>query len=136
MQASDFLVHGRLWRPPTIEAAPPTATLSEVSVCDFASLGDAPITPAMCCPTQHVQGAAWLGGSTLGVALTNHGVEAQHATVRVSLPQNYSAPGALRARAVGAAGVVCASVQRSGDGREARMLCTLPGRAAGVYELV
>lgn len=139
VQASDFLVHGRLWRPPTIEGVPPTATLSQVSVCDFASLGDAPITAAMCCTIPTVQGAAWLGtNNSLGLVLTNHGVSAQHIAVSVSLPQNYPATGGLRARSVGTEaqpGVVCASVQRSADGQAMRMLCVLHGRTAGVYQL-
>ena len=44
LASAKFLTHGRLWRPPVLEAAPPTAVLTAAQVCDFGSLGHAAIT--------------------------------------------------------------------------------------------
>ena len=132
LSAADYLVHGRLWRPPTVAATAPAA-MPNVSVCDW---GDAfsSGTPS-CCNMTSVLVSAWLSpAGKVALAMVNHQIETVAVTIDVTLPTTQE-PGLRRltARELGPGGSRQRVLTRA-DGT-AQLRRTLPGRSAAVVEL-
>ena len=130
LSAADYLVHGRLWRPPTVAAVAPAA-MPAVSVCDW---GDAfsSGTPS-CCNMSAVLVSAWLSpAGKVALAMVNHHLNEVAVSIRVTLPTTQEPGLRLAARELGPSGSRQRVLMRDGT---AQLQRTLPGRSAAVVEL-
>ena len=127
LSAADYLVHGRLWKPPTVTAVAPASGMPTVTVCDWGDAFSAG-TPK-CCNMSAVLVSAWLSpASKVALVMVNHHVATVSVTIDVGLP-----PVQLNARELGPGG----SKQRPvsvADGL-AQVQQTLRGRSAAVLML-
>ena len=126
LNASEYLVHGRLWRPPTLGLSPAngTATVKKLSLCDWRAVVSNTGPPLWkCCHVTMVVGAAWLSqNGSLALVLANHGLHA----VRVAANLGASPPqGGAYLRDVS----LSTGALLFGDGR---VETTLQGRSAMV----
>jgi hypothetical protein len=91
LNASEYLVHGRLWRPPTLVLSQDNGTAVEkLSLCDWRAVVSTDGPPLWkCCNVTMVVGHAWLSQNrSLALVLANHGLQA----VRVAANLGASPP--------------------------------------------
>ena len=148
MAAAKYLIFGSAYRPATVVAAPPTASIGTVSICDW---GDAfsKGTPK-CCNTSAVLATAWITtNGEIALAVANHGTTAATVELALQLQVDYMAlhrdasehtrVGKLWARPMARRqGEPDVAVTLDDDGRSrvmARIVKMLPGRTAAVLEL-
>jgi hypothetical protein len=127
LNASEYLVHGRLWRPPALvlsqgDGAEPA--VEKLSLCDWAAVVSTDGPPRWkCCNVSMVVGHAWLSqNGSLALVLANHGLHA----VRVAANLGASPPhGSTYLRDIS----LSTGSRLFGDGR---VETTLQGRSARV----
>jgi hypothetical protein len=130
LNASEYLVHGRLWRPPTLvlsQANGSATAVEKLSLCDWRAVVSTDGPPLWkCCNVTTVVGTAWLSqNGSLALVLANHGLHA----VRVAANLGASPPrGSAYLRDVS----LSTGTLRSGDGRVA---IVLQGRSAMVINV-
>ena len=125
LSAADYLVHGRLWKPPIVTVAAPLLEMPTVSVCDW---GDAfsTATPT-CCNMSAVLVSAWLSpAGKVALVMVNHQIPTVSVAIEAVLP-----PMQIKSRELGS-GADKPLVSIDGV---ARVQQTLRGRSAAVLLL-
>ena len=85
LSAADYLVHGRLWRPPSVTTVSPASGMPTVTVCDWGDAFSAG-TPH-CCNMSAVLASAWLSPTgEIALVMANHHTLTVSVTIDVALP--------------------------------------------------
>jgi hypothetical protein len=135
MASTKYLVHGSAYRPVQISPHGATTTIPAIQICDWGDAFSAG-TPK-CCNHNVVMASAWATTTgEIAIAVVNHGTETITVELALQLPvEHASARLVARPMVVGDDDEAVAPCGVTvGQGRVARMVKTLPGRSANVFE--
>ena len=147
MVAVQYLVHGRLWRPPVLRGVP--GLVATTLVCDLGTIGSCSAahcpepTPSQCCNVSNVLVNAWVNqnASALALVMANHGLLPITVAVDFVLPPALLPMKAMVAQSMSKSGHTTSIPLRkrfttSSGGTTAELVYRMQGLSAVVFEVV